>query len=372
MEKHDFRRCKLLANALTLFIASLLLAPAQAAKLPKNLKPIAYAGIDQVAGLAQSVSLRGKQSYDPDLDGAVVAYKWSRVKGPKVTIVNPTSPIASFITPASLKKNKPVDLVLKLTVTDNRKGKGNDTVIIHVSPQPCTAPQQLINGACVILASGKLNDTGITACADDTSNGLACPVVGFLSQDADAGRDATDNDDSDGHAGFSFTKLDNNGDPLPADATQWSCVKDNVTDLIWEVKTDDGGLRDQNHTYTWYEPDDRKNGGMAGTSNGGSCIVSNFDCDTYNYVQAVNAQGLCGAGDWRMPTVDELSSIAALDRVSSAIDTTWFPNTPTNWFWSSTPGTFNGFAWTVNFSNGSEAWTQEREPGRVRLVRVGQ
>jgi len=89
-----------------------------------------------------------------------------------------------------------------------------------------------------------LNDTGITTCSNETENNLTCPQTDYPGQDAEYGRDVTHNDDSDGHAGFSFTKIDENGDDLPASATSWNCVRDNVTGLIWEVKTDDGGLRE--------------------------------------------------------------------------------------------------------------------------------
>jgi hypothetical protein len=106
-----------------------------------------------------------------------------------------------------------------------------------------------------IQAAGPLNDTGIVTCGDASNNELPCPVADYPGQDAEYGRDVTHNDPSDGHAGFSFTKLDANGSDLPASATDWSCVRDNVTGLIWEVKTDDGGLRDQDWKYTWYNPD---------------------------------------------------------------------------------------------------------------------
>lgn len=71
-----------------------------------------------------------------------------------------------------------------------------------------------------------------------------------------SGLSVNNNDDSDGHAGFSFTKLDANGNELLANATDWSCVKDNVTGLIWEVKqggngtVGDEGLHDADDTYT--------------------------------------------------------------------------------------------------------------------------
>ncbi len=36
-----------------------------------------------------------------------------------------------------------------------------------------------------------------------------------------------------------YTKLDAAGNDLPTGATEWTCVRDNDTGLIWEVKTDD-------------------------------------------------------------------------------------------------------------------------------------
>lgn len=90
--------------------------------------------------------------------------------------------------------------------------------------------------------TGRLNDTGITQCADGATNGLTCPVTDYPDQDAQYGRDFEVNDDSDGHAGFSFTKLDEKGNELLANATNWSCVKDNVTGLIWEVKQGGNGM----------------------------------------------------------------------------------------------------------------------------------
>jgi len=103
------------------------------------------------------------------------------------------------------------------------------------------AASVLYQVAATPVATGKLNDTGITQCADVSTNGLSCPVTNYPNQDAQHGRDVTANDDSDGHAGFSFTKLDTNGNELLANATDWSCVKDNVTGLIWEVKQGGNG-----------------------------------------------------------------------------------------------------------------------------------
>lgn len=223
-----------------------------------------------------------------------------------------------------------------------------------------------------IGSTGKLNDTGITTCSNDSQNGQGCPLLSHPNQDGDSGRDVTANDDSDGHAGFSFTKISSTGAELPASAIEWSCVKDNVTGLMWEVKTDDNGLHDKDWTYSWYEPDGTKNGGDVGTRSGGSCGGTS-QCDTYGYVQAMNAASWCGVRDWRMPTHRELNSIVSNDRYSPAIDTAWFPNTLSTGFWSSLPLAFDGYrARYVEFDSGGDHWGHKSLEGSVRLVRGGQ
>jgi hypothetical protein len=236
--------------------------------------------------------------------------------------------------------------------------------------------------------TGKLNDTGVALCADYYYDAAGKPVAGHSpnsdvactlltdadndpvppGQDATSGRDVTHNDDSDGVAGFSFTKISSTGMALPADATAWSCVKDNVTGLIWEVKTDDNGLHDKDWTYTWYNTDNTRNGGQAGVQDGGICKGS--QCDTQSYVQAVNTAGWCGAKSWRMPEVNELQSIADHSRHDPAIDTNYFPNTVPWVYWSGTSYANASYAWFVGFNGGNDNWEVERGfEGYVRLVR---
>jgi len=222
------------------------------------------------------------------------------------------------------------------------------------------------------VITSKLNDTGITTCSDASTNGLPCPVSGFEGQDGEFGRDVTHNDDSDGHAGFSFTKLDANGNDLAASASEWSCVRDNVTGFIWEVKTNDGGLRDKDNSYTWYNSTGINDDGNAGTQNGGSCPDGN-NCDTEKYVQAVNATNLCGANDWRLPAVEGLRSIVDYSRYNPAIDVNFFPNTSSTWFWSSSPtASGSNDAWLVHFNNGYGSAHYGLSSQAVRLVRGGQ
>lgn len=217
-----------------------------------------------------------------------------------------------------------------------------------------------------------LNDTGLDWCANASQYKLACTVSGFPGQDAEYGRDATYNDDSDGQAGFSFTKISNSGNSLPNSAAlgsgtnDWACTRDNVTGLIWEVKTDDGGLRDKDWTYSWYNPDAATNGGYAG-------YPSTVNRDTSNFVADINRYGLCGATDWRLPNRFELESITSNDRANPAIDNSFFPNTQTNLFWSSSPYALDAYdAWTVNFGKGNVYnFSKSYYSFYVRLVRGG-
>ena len=217
-----------------------------------------------------------------------------------------------------------------------------------------------------------LNDTGITVCWDGSTFGLTCPQAGYPGQDAEYGRDVTVNDDSDGHAGFSFTKLDSSGNPLAVQSvdyttTPWDCVRDNITGLSWEVKTTDGGLRHWLHRYSWYNSTGINDGGDPGTANGGVCVDSS-NCDTEKYVAAVNAVGLCGQTDWRMPTVEELSSL--LDgSFNDNIDSNYFPNSVGSYYWSSSSRVAASLAWYVKFDYG-EIYNYAKSIGtRVRLVR---
>ena len=190
-----------------------------------------------------------------------------------------------------------------------------------------------------------------------------------------------------------YTKISNSGAVLPHTATlgngenDWACTKDNKTGLTWEVKTDDGGLLDKDWYYSWYQPSG-DNGGSAGftdiTYTTPNCSTKD-NCNTYAFTNAVNAKGLCGKKDWRMPTVDELMTLVKCsdgkydtdgsctyyESVSTpTINSTYFPNTVSGWYWSSSPDASNiSFAWFVNFSNGYSYSYFKNYNSFVRLVR---
>ncbi len=249
-----------------------------------------------------------------------------------------------------------------------------------------------IAGNPVLVTPKKLNDTGITWSGNYASGNNSTCISSttpdgdnaVAAQDCSHGRDVTHNDDSDGHAGFSYTKLDSNGQPLAdqnADyaTTPWACVRDNVTGLIWEVKTDDGGLHDKDDEYTWYNTDPTTNGGADGSADDDGNICYGYDssnsstfCNTQAYVNRVNAAGWCGVSDWRMPTIKELKNLVHHGRSNSpTIDISYFPNTVSDQFWSGSPNASDSDqAWYVWFGHGSSNSFSNRSSGSaVRLVR---
>ena len=238
-------------------------------------------------------------------------------------------------------------------------------------------PQQIITEVTTI----SLNDSGIDwgggddprVNNDDCSSDITAP------QDCHQGRDAdsSTNANSDGHAGFSFTKLDSNGDALTASATQWSCVQDNVTGLIWEVKTNDDGLHDKDDSYTWYNTDPATNGGAVGSANsqGNTCYGYNSsDTSTYCNVEAfaarVNSAGLCGAHNWRVPSRQELRSIVDYSRINPSIDVDYFPNTISSSYLSASAYAKDSEgSWQVQFFYGYDTFQDRYYSYPVRLVR---
>ena len=249
----------------------------------------------------------------------------------------------------------------------------------------------IVNDDFPVNVGMRLNDTGQALCTTALDYDQPCddPGVGtdqFPDQDAQFGRDATNNDDSDGHAGFSFTKLDAGGVPLAnQDANYgqepWACVRDEVTGLTWEVKTSaaPADRHDTSYSFSWYDPYGVSGSDTRGLEDGGECFDSDR-CDTAKYAEDVNASGFCGFSDWRLPTRTELLSImnfgADYDPPVSGwkavfIDTMYFPNTTLERsYWTSSPAGISDIRVVAFVGDPSR-----REPAfqalAIRLVRGG-
>ena len=149
--------------------------------------------------------------------------------------------------------------------------------------------KKLFFPACFILLlisvpalAGPVSDTGQTKCYDNNTE-ITCPQPGepFYGQDAQYPCNP-----------HSYTKLGQGGVILPAGATEWLMVKDNVTGLIWEVKhnkddtTNYADSNDADNTYTWYDSNPATNGGDAGTPGDGT--------DTEDFINGLNASNFGG------------------------------------------------------------------------------
>ncbi|MCH8532103.1 MAG: DUF1566 domain-containing protein [Saccharospirillum sp.] len=183
----------------------------------------------------------------------------------------------------------------------------------------------------ILAASGQINDSGALRCFAPWVNPItgavsALDITDCSSQTAIAGQDGLVGRDASaptklgaGSGGFDFTKLDSSGQPI-TDGSAHSCVRDNLTGLIWEVKT----TSNRNERYVW------------GTNTGSALGSVNA------HVATTNNAGLCGLSNWRLPTATELFGLVDFDKpygvtvAASAdsvieqylsIDVDYFPNT---------------------------------------------
>lgn len=79
---------------------------------------------------------------------------------------------------------------------------------------------------------------------------------------------------------------------------------------------------------------------------------------------------VAGASAWRLPSHAELYSLADRACYRPALNTTWFPNDPAGWFWTSSPNRASvDSAWIVNTYNGEDFVSNKSSRWLVRLVR---
>jgi len=161
-------------------------------------------------------------------------------------------------------------------------------------------------------------------------------------------------------------KMSNDGETVALDSENWSCVVDDKSSLIWEVKSEKKGVQYALNTYTWFD-------GESGRDNGTfskNCYWGK-NCNTQSFITDVNKAELCGFSDWRLPTRNELNSIVDYYGESDLlINSDFFPNTQMDSYWTSVSVKSNpSMAYEVPFFFGGSMGRDKTIDTFVRLVR---
>jgi hypothetical protein len=133
-------------------------------------------------------------------------------------------------------------------------------------------------------------------------------------------------------------------------------ITDDGSGLVWEKKSDDGSIHDQDSTYNW---------------NDASAV----------HVAALNAMSFAGHNDWRLPTIAELQTLiraGSFPTVAPQFETGCMPGctvlscscTTSSNYWSSSPYPIGPqAAYTVDFSSGVASALFRGNGRYVRAVR---
>ncbi|MBP6734433.1 MAG: DUF1566 domain-containing protein [Chromatiaceae bacterium] len=108
---------------------------------------------------------------------------------------------------------------------------------------------------------------------------------------------------------------------------------------------------------------------------GAGCLTGGVSGLTWQQaLQGAADATFAGQTDWRLPNKNELESLVERRCYGPAINVRFFPNTPSNVFWSSSPGAnyYSDYAWVVDFYYGNVVYHYRYYALYVRLVRGGQ
>lgn len=210
------------------------------------------------------------------------------------------------------------------------------------------------------VASVALNDTGLLDLP-----GAIIPTELDSQVDRSIGRDSVAGlaKTGGGRAAFDFSKIDSNGDVMDAsadfDSTPWDCVRDNATGLVWEVKErGEATIRGAGQSFYWQDPNYQTNGGDPGVKGKYQCqdndpvVDGACNSSTAYYIADMNVNKLCNMTGWRLPTIEELRSIADYSDASPHYDTDYFAGDllGVKYIWtSSTVAVSESQAWAIQF-----------------------
>ena len=162
-----------------------------------------------------------------------------------------------------------------------------------------------------------------------------------------------------------FVKLSSEGEILDFESSNWSCVLDQKTSLIWEVKGETEGVQYTMNTYTWFDGDTGRKNNMYSKN----CYWGE-GCNTQSFVDDINEAQLCTYTNWRLPTRDELKTIINYYGDDILIDLDFFPNTQKETYWTSMTAKDNrSLAYEIPFFFGGSIVREKSLDTYIRLVR---
>jgi len=106
---------------------------------------------------------------------------------------------------------------------------------------------------------------------------------------------------------------------------------------------------------------------------GSTCSGSGISMTWQNALNTANSSAFASFSDWRLPSVKELQSLVEYGCSSPSINLTIFPNTQSDFYWSSTSSAGGAStAWIISSGEGGFSNSNKTITYRVRLVRGGQ
>ena len=295
------------------------------------------------------------------------ACSWQQLTGNAETLSSASQCTTTF---TASDVDTDTTLSFEVTVTDSKGRTDTDSLFVDVTPK----------------ALGLINDSGVGECYNNTQR-INCASDDFPEQDAELGRDSYANKldkVGKGNLAFDYTKLNKFADEVADDSSDFTCIRDNVTGLVWEVKSAPSGtvpdtsLRDGQNHYFW----DIGETTFTDTSTANSTCPNDTSCGVQSYINEVNDLDFCGGTNWRLPTYTELLGLIDYGKQGQRvlIDESLFPYIPQAGeiedvdlpYWTSqtaADGTSLSQAYIIDMSSGNDLAYPKENTAYVRLVR---
>jgi hypothetical protein len=135
------------------------------------------------------------------------------------------------------------------------------------------------------------------------------------------------------------------------------------------IPLNNGTLLDKERKLVWM----RCSVGQSWDNHTMTCVGHPTPLNWYRAMRSAETLARLSKQAWRLPSIQELSSITEMRCADPAIDLHWFPNTPAAHFWTGTPFVNQqGHFWLLQFLTGENNTDSAKRQALVRLVKPGE